>query len=79
MESGLLMFLVLPLTLVGCGGDDDGSGTDGTQFVAATASSLTNQSFPFPTGLTQILPPALACPLARRFQFVDVHRRLRLR
>ena len=59
------MFLVLPLTLVGCGGDDDGSGTNGTQFVAATASSLTNQSLLFPT---KILPPALACLLARRFR-----------
>ena len=64
---GLLMFLVLPLTLVGCGGDDDGSGTNGTQFVAATASSLTNQSFTFPTGLTPNFATRFGLPAGQAF------------
>ena len=67
---GLLMFLVLPLTLwvavvvmmmaMGqCG--------SGTQFVAATASSLANQSFTFPTGLTPNFATRFGLPAGQEF------------
>ena len=67
---GLMMFLVLSLTLVGCGGDDGENGTtssSGTQFVAATASSLANQSFPFPTGLTPNFATRFGLPAGQAF------------
>ena len=64
----LLMFLVLPLTLVGCGGDDgDGDGRKWDQFVAATASSLANQSFTFPTGLTPNFATRFGLPAGQVF------------
>ena len=65
----LLMFLVLPLTLLGCGGDDDGGNgtTSGDQFVAATASSLANQSFTFPTGLTPNFATRFGLPAGQVF------------
>ena len=68
---GLLMCLVLPLTLLGCGGDGDGDGgsgtTSGNQFVAATASSLANQSFAFPTGLTPSFATRFGLPAGQAF------------
>ena len=68
---GLLMCLVLPLTLLGCGGDGDGDGgsgtTSGNQFVAATASSLANQSFAFPTGLTPNFATRFGLPAGQVF------------
>jgi DNA-binding beta-propeller fold protein YncE len=64
----LLLVLVLPLTLLGCGGDGGGDGTSGgNQFVAATASSLANQSFAFPTGLTPNFATRFGLPASQAF------------
>jgi hypothetical protein len=68
---GLLMFLVLPLTLVGCGGDGGDSGTTsssgGTQFAAATANDLASRSFTFPNGLSQTLATRYGLPAGQAF------------
>ena len=64
---GLMMLLVLSLTLVGCGGDGDGDGGSGTTFVAATSSSLANQSFIFPTGLTPNFATRFGLPAGQAF------------
>ena len=64
----LLMFLVLPLTLVGCGGDDDGDGGMAPRLLLRPRVVLRISLLLFPLVSPQILPPALACPLARRFR-----------
>ena len=67
---GILMLLVLPLTLFGCGGGDDNgttSSSGGSQFAPATANDLANRSFTFPTGLSQTLATRYALPAGQAF------------
>jgi len=67
---GILVLLVLPLTLFGCGdGDDNGttSSGGGSQFAPATANDLANRSFTFPTGLSQTLATRYGLPAGQAF------------
>jgi hypothetical protein len=67
---GILMLLVLPLTLFGCGGGDDNgttSSSGGSQFAAATANDLANRSFTFPNGLSQTLAARYGLPAGQAF------------
>jgi len=66
----ILMLLVLPLTLFGCGGGDDSGATSsggGSQFAAATATDLAQRSFPFPNGLSQTLATRYGLPAGQTF------------
>jgi len=66
----ILMLLVLPLTLFGCGGGDDSGATSsggGSQFAAATATDLAQRSFPFPNGLSQTLATRYGLPAGQAF------------
>jgi hypothetical protein len=68
---GILMLLLLPWSLLGCGGDGGDSGATssggGTQFAAATANDLANRAFPFPSGLSQTFATRFGLPAGQAF------------
>src|SRR5947209_7064802 len=73
----ILMLLVLPLTLVGCGSTGGGGGGGGgggstgsgggSQFAAAAANDLANHSFTFSNGLSQTLATRYGLPAGQTF------------